>query len=626
MPRPRALEVGASLAGLALVVGAVSFDGTDLLSLARVPSGELNNRWVVADLATWRVVCGVVGGLLLLSGVALWKSPQSVERVTDRVGFLVRAASHARLTIPVVLTALVLSKTLLQLCLYSVGYAAYGADDFTRTLSADYWQYHRTLNIAGDAWLGLSGSTWLPFPDYLFGAALFLHRDLFLTPKIVNLLLSGVAVIAVYWLSRELFGRAAGVFAAVLFAFQPWHIWLGMSGMTSDLPSVVLITCFCVYLVRWCRTDDTRSLLAAAAFLGIANGLRYENWFVAIVFSAVVVFVAVSRLRQGRGSLSGAVAALAIVNAFPIAWMVASYVVLGDWLPALHLTNAFMVGASMPEAASEGLVIPLPVNQSPSMAQINMAVLAIGSFPFELALSILGIVWLFRSDANRPLRPYVALLGGTVLLFVIVFKGRLPASLVFARYFLAFVVLSLPFAGLLLVRLTEVRGVWRQYARVTACLVLVAVGTLDVGRAFNYPDIFPQDAIAVGWTIRKLQESGSLPADGKILIERRQDWGDLGIVALANKPERFVALNEFGNPAARKGQPIENDVRGTLCDRGFQVEACKDSVRRQGFNLVILSSPMRIASFEEAFERASWRVGPYHVFDLGSAPAQPRQP
>jgi hypothetical protein len=505
------LEVGAALAGMVLVLGAVSFDGTDLLTLARVPRGDLNSPWVLADLATWRAVCTVVGGALLVSGVLLWKAPQSVGRVTDRVSSFARAASRSRLTVPLALTVVVLSKTLLQLALYSVGYAAYGADDFSRTFSADYWQYHRTFNLAGDGWVGLSGSTWLPFPDYLFGLALSLKRDLFLTPKIVNLLLSGVAVIAVYWLSCELFGRAAGLLAAVLFAFQPWHIWLGISGMTSDLPSVVLITFFGVYLVRWTRTDGKYSLLAAATLLGIGNGFRYENWFFAILFSAVVAFVAVSRLRQGRGALSNAVAALVIVNAFPVAWMTASYVVLGDWLPALHVTNAFMVGAPMP-GASEGQAIAPSMNQSPHMAQISMAVLAFGSFPFELILSMLGIAWLVRSGASAPLRPYLVLVAGTVLLFVIAFKGRLPASLVFARYFLAFVVLALPFTGFLLARL------------------------LDVG--------------------------------------------------------------------------------GTACDRGFQIEACKNSVRREGFALVILSSPVRVASFEEAFHPASWRVGPYHIFNL----------
>ena len=79
-------------------------------------------------------------------------------------------------------------------------------------------------------YLALLGGGQLPFPDYLFGLGLALNRDLFLTPKIINLAVSGIAVIAVYFLGRELFGRTAGFLTASLFAFQPWTVWLEFPG------------------------------------------------------------------------------------------------------------------------------------------------------------------------------------------------------------------------------------------------------------------------------------------------------------------------------------------------------------------------------------------------------------
>src|SRR5262249_35582875 len=147
--------------------------------------------------------------------------------------------------------------------------------------------YYRELDFGMGGWvsLGLTGSGWLPFADYLFGLGLALNPDLFLTPKIVNLGVSGIAVIVVYFLGRELFGRTVGFLTAFLFAFQPWHVWLGISGMTSDLSSVTLIALFGLFLVRWLRTDDPRTLLVAAGFLFVASGFRYENWFFSAVFS-----------------------------------------------------------------------------------------------------------------------------------------------------------------------------------------------------------------------------------------------------------------------------------------------------------------------------------------------------
>jgi Dolichyl-phosphate-mannose-protein mannosyltransferase len=620
--------------GIALLLVGLYFDWADLLTRIGFPGGELSNRWVRVDLTTLRCVCVVSASALLASRIVLSRYPHIVARFSQRMDAFAQLAAPLPLFIPLSLTTLVLTKTVLQLGLYFIGYTAYGADDFSRSLSADYRLYHRTLDLGWDGWLGLSGSGWLPFPDYLFSLGLALHRDLFLTPKIVNLAISGIAVMAVYFLGRELFGRFAGFLAAALFAFQPWPVWLGVSGMTSDLPSVVLIALFGVFLVRWLRTDEPHPLLAAAVFLAVANGFRYENWFFSIVLSVFVVVIAVSlwrRRRLARQWLVVGACALAMINAVPIMWMAASYYVLGDWLPALHATNAWMVAFMATPGATGAPATPLAVNQSPNLPQMNLAVLALGSFPVELALSIGGVALFLSSDRRKPLRKYLLIPAATFLLFAAVFKGRLPASMVFARYLLPFIVLVLPFAGFLLTRLLRARSPWRHEGIVAAGLILLAVATLDVGRAFNYPAMVPEDAIDAGWTIRHLQDTGTIPHDGRILIERAQDWGDLGIVVLANRPERFVALNEHayrqlalaGLPGSRPSlAPAagHDGVRGSVCDGGFHVEACRQSVLQGGFNLVILSSPGRVGSFQDTFHARSWKIGRYHLFDMASLP------
>jgi hypothetical protein len=621
----------ACLAGVVLLSVALFFDSAGLLRLLRLPSREFDNPWIIKDLATLRTVSAVTGTLLLVSGVLLWTRPHWALRLPRPLQFLAADAPETSLAIALILTFVIVLKTLLQLSLYSNGYSAYGGDDFSRSLNADYWLYHRTFDLGWSGWLGLGGAGWLPFPDYLFGVALALNRDVFLTPKIVNLVLSGLAVIVMYWLSRELFGKLASLLAAVIFAFQPWHLWLGVSGMTSDLPSAVLVALFGIYLIRWLRSFDTRPLISAAAVLGIANGFRYENWFFTITFSATIVIITVARLirrQRSHGSLTGIVLALVMMNAVPVFWMAASYVVLGDWLPALHVSNAFLVGAAPPDAPLQGQISTMAVNQAANMAQISMVVLALGSFPGEIALSIAGAVWFFRSTRPRSLVQYLFVLAGTALLFVVVFKGRLPASIFYSRLFLPFVTLAVPFAGYFLARLLNAGAVWKAHAFVSAALILVTLGTLDIGRALNYPDMFPRDGIAAGWVIRELQRANLLGSDARILIERNRDWSDLAIVAMANRPERFVALNEYAYRrlwvlpgSADSGEPVidpseHSDVRGDACDRGFDVEACRSSIQRERFSLVIVSSPERVDSFKNAFQAASWRVGRYHIFDI----------
>ena len=262
------------------------------------------------------------------------------------------------------------------------------------------------------------------------------------------------------------------------------------------------------------------------------------------------------------------------------------------------------------------------------MAKINIFLLALGSFPIEIALAMAGIALSLVTAEGKLLRQYFLVLAAAFLLFVAVFKARLPASLVFARYLLPFVVFLLPFAAYFLFRLLKAPRPWRNEAAAATCVVILATATLDFGRAFNYPAMFPKDAIGAGWTVRNLQEAGSLSDRSKVLIERSPDWGDLAIVVIANRPERFVLINEIAyqqlsslGRADRPALSVSADsegVRGTGCDHGFQVEACKLSVLREEFSLVILSSPGSVQSFRDTFHAPSWNVGRYEIFDISS--------
>jgi hypothetical protein len=224
-------------------------------------------------------------------------------------------------------------------------------------------------------------------------------------------------------------------------------------------------------------------------------------------------------------------------------------------------------------------------------------------------------------------------LVATSIVFAVVFKGRLSASVFFARFFLPFVVFALPFGAYFLLRLFRTPRPWQNEAVIATCIIVLAMAGLDFGRALNYPAMFPADAISAGWTIRRLQETGTISDTGKILIERTTDWGDLGIVAIANRPERFVAINQRvyeqlwvqSLPFRRRNgsaliASADDDVRGRICDAGFHLELCKNSVLREKFNVVILSTPGRVSSFQQTFPARSWIIGRYHIFDMKSLP------
>jgi hypothetical protein len=582
----------ALLAAIALLWSSLYFDWVHMLKMVGFPADKLYHPRVQTDLAILRTVTVFVAILSILSEILLWKDRDWLARLWKRTEAVLSSAAQSPLFVPLLLTTLVLMKTALQLAVYFAGYAAYAADDFGRSLKADYWLQFKRFDLGKEGWLDLGLSGWLPFPDYLFGFALAFNRDLYLTPKIVNLALSGIAVIAVYYLGRELFGRTAGFLTATLFALQPWHLWLGISGMTSDLPSVVIITLFGLFLFRWLETDSHRSLLAAAACLFAANGFRYENWIFSIVFSLFIVLREVVRWRSGqldRRSLTTMVLALAIVNAFPLIWMTASYYAFGDWLPALH---------KAPTASR---------NVASSMGGIH--ILAVSAFPLEMALSAAGVILFLKAKRRKAILTYLVVSAATLLLFFLMaYKGGLPrVGPTHGRILLPYVVLLLPFGAYLLTRLlsnTEPRRI--QYAICGTLLVLVT-GFFDVVRAFNYPESFPKDAIQAGWLLRSLQQTANIPENGKILIERGEDWGEYGIVALANRPERFVLF--------------DGETLGNACTE-FPMELCQSRIDQERFDLVIFSSPERALSFRTTFSGRWWHVGRYHIFDLNPSASQ----
>lgn len=611
----------AVLGGGAVVLVAALFNPVEFLARTGFPARELSNPWLRAEIVTLQVVGILTGILLIASRIVFNRRPQAVVRLSDRIDRLTGAARQFPVFIALALASLILAKTVLQLGLFVLGYSYYSGDDVGRTLRAAYWLSSPTkMDLGMDGSLGLAGAGWLPLSDVIFGPALAIHPDLFLTPKAVNLIFSAVAVVVVYLLGRELFGRRAGVLTAGLFALLPWHVWLGISGMTAELPSTVLMTTFGLYFARWLKTDAPSALLASAVALAAAGGFRYEFWLFSVVFSAAVLFSAVASWRQKTLTVARAsvfATAVVIVNAFPAFWMVASYVMYGDWLPAMHQINAFMVAG-------------LSSQTSRTEAQMGIALMAIGAFPIELALSFAGMALAMRPRANALSRRYGLMLSATVVLFAVVFKGELPAWLNIPRYLLVFIVMALPFAGYTIARLLWAPERWRHEGLLAGLMILAITSVFDVGRSLNYPASFPGDAIQAGLTLRSLQKTGTVSADAKVLIERASDWGDLGVIVLANRYERFVVLNEYGYKrtavaglVANRAAPAtagsaDEGVRGSVCEEGFETPACRASVERERFGLAILSSPRLVESFQKTFRVPEWVIGRYHIFDLRS--------
>jgi hypothetical protein len=585
------LNIVLLIAGLCLLLLGLFADPIEILRTVGFPAKKLYGERGQADLAIVRSVTLVVSLWLIASQVVIWKDPLAVTKIVTATKGFISAAKKLPLFTMWILSAVVLVKTALQLSLYFLGYRAYAGDDFARSWRADEWLQHLNSSFDLEAWLNI-GDPYLPFPDYVFGLALALYRDVYFTPKVMNLLLSGIAVVVAYLLGRKLFGRVAGLFTAILCAFQPWIIWLGISGMTSDILSVVMIASFGLFLYRWLDANDSSSLLIAAGCLFAAAGIRYENWFFSVVFSLVLVYKFVSAMRMGdlTPKLATVIGgALVIANAFPVFHMAASYYLVGDLIPAMQQTDSFRV------------------TTGPPIPKINMALLALSAFPMEIAVAVTGIVLFLKSERRSSPRVYLLIVVITLVSFAAAFKGRLPLHGAGPeRNLLTYIVLLLPYAGYFLTRLFQAPRLANPVYAVLAISLLLTLGTFDIARAFNYPaKKYDRDAFAAGWTLRMLQGIENIPDDAKVILEKGEEWVLFPIMVVANKPERFIQLED-------------GDV-GKACAGGFETQGCEEQVLGGKFNLVILWSPERVQTFKKIFGGRSWQIGKYHIFEVNAS-------
>ncbi len=198
---------------------------------------------------------------------------------------------------------------------YSHGLYALAADESARVLEAAGWSRHP---------LSLGSAVWLPLHRVVVGTALRVDGDLFVTPRVVTVLLGCLAVALVGWLAFELFARpVVSVLAAFLVALSPDRVILGTVPLAEALFLVSFITTV-GFVARFLRLGRPRDAWFAALAAGLTSATRYEGWVIAAAAAAALVAgVATGRVRLPWTTVAGIAALLALV---PVGWMVYSEV------------------------------------------------------------------------------------------------------------------------------------------------------------------------------------------------------------------------------------------------------------------------------------------------------------
>ena len=134
-----------------------------------------------------------------------------------------------------------------------------------------------------------------PFYIYLVALSIALFGPTAFALRLPAALAGALATIPTYLLGREWFGRATGLFAAVLWAVTFWPVHLGRIGLRAGLLAPLLALAFWLGTRAW---RERRSTLWLAA--GVVYGLSFYTYLAVRFTPLVLVLFAAYLVATGR--------------------------------------------------------------------------------------------------------------------------------------------------------------------------------------------------------------------------------------------------------------------------------------------------------------------------------------
>jgi hypothetical protein len=454
------------------------------------------------------------------------------------------------------------------------GFRAVSDDDFARVEIAERW-------ARAPRW-DASGTSWLPFPFWITGAAMRVAGRSLDTARVTAALLGLAAALLGYVAARwmgETRGAAAtgGVVAAVF----PWSARLGVATVPELFTAALTLLAMAALVPG---EHGGRRRLAGGAALAAATLSRYEAWPVAAIYAGVCV-VDAARAREGRAARLGA-ASLALAG--PLAWLAWNRLAHGDALHFLARVASYRRALGGDESGAAGRLWRYPVAMLREEPEITA--LAVAS---AVALVVTGRVAALRDGLRAYARPAAVAAAQIAALSLAMVKDGAPTHHP-ERATLAALLLVALLAGALAFRACTA-GAPAGQGRATALALAGAVAvTAGIARRGPAREDFGRraDEVAIG------AEAAALARPGERVLVEAADYGYLAVTAALGRPEdterdRSVDPREDPTPSSF--------TEATALRRRIAACGARWAVGRVG-------EPVRAALGEPVAERGAWGV------------------
>jgi hypothetical protein len=266
------------------------------------------------------------------------------------------------------------------------------------------------------------GYVWLPISSILMLP--FIWLDSLYYSGFAGIIISMLSFIgAVYFLfeiGSMLAGRTAGVFAALLFGFNPNTLYMQSTSLT-EMFYIFAILGGVLWALKWGRDHKDRYLAASGLFFLLATLSRYDGWFlVAAAMGAVALYELI--INRDWRRVEGTVIMFGFMAFFGIfLWITWNFVIFGDALYFLH--GPYSAQFQQADLLKNNLLPSFHDMGNAFMHTFWSAEMTLGWG--LLVVGALGVVYmLWEIFVNRKLRYlFVVILGAQVFYYIINLYG-----------------------------------------------------------------------------------------------------------------------------------------------------------------------------------------------------------
>jgi len=433
-----------------------------------------------------------------------------------------------------------------SLWVLAAGFRAVSDDDYARVTLAQAWALAPKLDP--------TGTSWLPLPFWLNGAAMLVFGRSLLVAQIVAVLL-GVAssllvAIAAHGLTGE---RRTARLAAHFATLLGWSAWLGVATVPECFTAA--LTLFGAASLAT-RSPERRAWGALALFAATLS--RYEPWPVAMAFAAWNVDAPARPDRPSARQRMVCLATSLLAVAGPLLWTAWNHLSRGDAFEFVSRVTAYR--RALGERESGGALsrlVAYPIAFAREMPEIVVpAVVVVG---LALAPRLRSVIALRFWQGVAPLS--LAAIQIVALSFALVKDGAPTHHPERAMLF--------PALALVVFVSAVTASVASKLPRAVA---LAAAGALFV-RAVATPAILRErevfvhreDEVRIGAAV-----AANVPAGAKVYVEVT-DYGYFAVLARSGRPEDFVLDRDLDprHPTEPRSFATADDLAAWARERGI---------------------------------------------------------